>query len=65
MFRKLLCTLGFHLVARKDTWTPSISAKIVTEFEQKFTCTKCKKIVHHTHLRWNGDEMIERKNESH
>ena len=58
MLNKLLCALGFHLIVRQDKWTPSIMANIVTEFEQKHTCSRCKKVVHHIHLHWNGKDMI-------
>lgn len=58
MLGNLLCRMGFHRLARHEKWTPSILAPIVTEFEQKLTCTRCGKVTHHVHFKWDGKEMV-------
>ena len=59
MIGKLMCKLGLHSTSYEDKWTPSITAKVVTDFEQTHTCRRCKKITAHTHIRWNGSEFRE------
>jgi len=58
MIEKLLCALGIHSLERQDKWTPSIAAKIVTEFEQTHTCRRCGNVTQHVHLLWNGEDMV-------
>lgn len=53
------CAIGMHSAVMRDKWTPSIAAPVVTEFEQTHTCKRCAKVLHHVHLRWNGEEMVD------
>ena len=52
------CAIKLHSAAMVEKWTPNITAKVVTEFEQTHTCKRCAKVLHHVHLRWNGEEMV-------
>lgn len=53
------CAIGLHAAVSCDKWTPSIAAKVVTEFEQTHTCKRCAKVLHRVHLRWNGEDMVD------
>lgn len=53
------CAIGLHSVVRREKWTPSIAAEIVTEFEQTHTCKRCAKVLGRVHWRWNGEEMVD------
>lgn len=53
------CAIGLHSAVRRDKWTPSIAAEVVTEFEQTHTCRRCAKVLGHVRLRWNGEDMID------
>jgi hypothetical protein len=59
LFGRLLCGIGIHSNVNATKWTPSITARIVEEFEQKVACRYCGKVALHTHLRWDGNEMID------
>ena len=59
LFGRALCTIGLHSAARRDKWTPCMFACVVTDFEQTHTCNRCKKVLSHTHLRWDGKEMVD------
>jgi hypothetical protein len=62
LINRIACLIGLHAGIRRDKWTPSIGAEIVTDFEQTHTCLHCRKVLHHLHLRWDGKEMINVKN---
>lgn len=53
-----LCAIGLHKRVQTDKWTPSIAAKVVTEFEHTNKCDRCGKVLHHAHLRWDGKDMV-------
>ncbi len=53
------CAIGLHSVVMREKWTPSIAAKIVTEFEQAHTCKRCAKVLGRVHWRWNGKDMVD------
>ena len=55
---RIACAIGLHSMVRRDIWKPSIYARPVTEFEQTHICDRCGKMLHHIHIRWNGEEMI-------
>lgn len=52
------CAIGIHAPVRREKWTPSISAEIVTEFEQTHFCRSCGKTLHHERLKWDGENMV-------
>jgi|GEM_PF-3420417 len=56
---KAACSVGLHNVVRRDKWTPSIFATVVTEFEQTHRCVRCGKVLGHVHLRWDGVDMVD------
>lgn len=60
----LLCSMGIHDVSHSDKWTPSIDADIVTEYEYTAKCRRCGKLLDHSHLKWDGQEMVETAKES-
>lgn len=39
--KKLICYILGHDFERRDKWTPSICALIVTKFEQWMDCKRC------------------------
>lgn len=56
---RILCAIGLHSVGRMEKWTPGISAKVVTEFEQTLYCKRCEKVLMRTHWRWDGKDMVD------
>lgn len=56
---RAMCAVGLHSVISREKWTPSIPAKVVTEFERTHTCARCEKVTLHVHYRWNGEEMVD------
>lgn len=55
--KRFLCLVGWHRWVILDKWTPSITADVVTEFEQKVVCACCGKVKFHVRLVWDGQEM--------
>ena len=53
------CAIGLHSAVRREKWTPSMFAEVVTEFERTHTCARCSKVLHHVHYRWDGKEMVD------
>lgn len=57
----IICKLGFHDPVQKETWIPSLVAKIVTEVIFKTDCRRCKKALGVTHFKWDesNQEMVD------
>jgi hypothetical protein len=59
VIRRAACAVGLHKHITHDKWTPSIAAKIVTDFERKQTCARCGVVLRNIHWHWNGQEMVD------
>ena len=59
----LLCKLGLHSWSYNSKFLPNIQAPIVLEYIAIIFCLHCGKVKRHTHLIWDGKDMVEFKNE--
>ena len=56
---EIACAIGLHSAVRREKWTRSIGAYVVTEFEQTHACKRCQQVLHHVHWRWDGKEVVD------
>lgn len=58
--KRLLCKIGLHIPISSATYLPDIDAKVITDVIYHSECVMCGKVMGHTHLVWNGDDMVEK-----
>ena len=56
----LLCWISLHKWRHSSTFLPNIYAKIVTDFISHTECKHCMKVKNHTHVVWNGKDMVDK-----
>ena len=57
--KNILCLLGLHSWSIQTKYLPSIQADIVTDVYTKIQCVRCGKVELDSHLKWDGEDMIE------